>query len=108
MDSRMIRRSYDPMTTPEPIRSQPPTCERCGHTLPGPNQLAHRSPGKYGRYNPDHPPRSPVRVVKPSPDGEQVTWWCSSRCFNLANEKPEKKKLGKPSADSQFHLTRAA
>ncbi len=91
----------------ENLRSPPPvSCERCGLGLPGPDPLTHRTPGKYGRYNPDHPPRSPVRVVKPGPDGELVmSWWCSSKCFKLAHQQPAKKTTkGRPTPDSYFHI----
>lgn len=51
-------------------------------------------------------PARPVRVSKPGADGEQetVSYWCSSKCFKLAHKKPEKKRKGKPSPDSYFHI----
>lgn len=88
------------------VRS-PPSCQRCGHPLPdGPDPL-RRSPGPVGRRHSGefHPP-SPVRVVRPSPDGElQILYWCSSRHYKADHAKPAKKtKKGRPTPDSYFHI----
>lgn len=92
----------------EEIRASP-TCERCGLGLPGPDPLRRSlTTEEARRFTGDHQPARPVRVAKLRVDGELVTWWCSSRCFYRAFKKPEKRMKGKPSADSQFHINRAA
>ncbi len=87
-----------------------PSCARCNRELPGEDPLRKRlTPEEARAFAGDHQPRRPVRVVRPGPAGERVTYWCSSRCFYRAFKKPEKKKrAGKPSADSYFHINRAA
>ncbi len=80
-------------------------CVRCNKALPGPDPLRRRLTLAEARaFAGDHQPRRPVRVSKA--DGE--TYYCSSKCFYLTFKKPEKKRPGKPSADSQFHINRAA
>lgn len=85
----------------------PPVCERCKLPLSDGDDPLRRSLGPIGRRHSGefHPP-SPLRVVKPGPDGERVTWWCSSKCFKLARQqKPTKKGNGrKPTPDQQFHI----